>query len=139
MGVSTRVDAELLTNPEGKLVVPPDPRFREILERLYKTRLSGGRPGTFTAVLMPEPPTPENPLPVAVVAQGPGKLGYLGPEDAEAWHEALTDFRSRTGCHVACNARLVGRSVTDPGLHAVLEVVLEDVRSYEAEEPNEAG
>ena len=134
MGVTTRVDAELLTNPDGRLEVLPDPRFREILQRLYMTRLSGGRPGTFTAILMPEPPTPTDPLPVAVIAQGPGKMGYLKPEDAEAWHEALTDFRARTGCHVACNARLVGRSAQDLNLHAVLEVVRDDVLKFEPEE-----
>ncbi len=133
MPVTTRVDAEMLTNPAGRLVVPPDPRFLEVRKRLYRTRLQGGRPGTFTAVLIPEPETAEDPTPVSVVASGPGKMGVLSAEDAAAWHPALVDFRERTGCHVACEARLLARSGEDPQMHAVLHVVLDDVRSFEAD------
>lgn len=134
MPVTTRVDVELLTNPRGQLKVPHDPRFEEILKRLYRTRLSGGRAGTFTAVLMPEAAVEGDPNPVAVIAAGPGKIGTLAPEDAERWHELLADFKARTGKHVACNARLVGKHVDDPSLHAVLEVVPEDVAEFEPEE-----
>jgi hypothetical protein len=129
MAVTTRVDVEMFTNPGGKLVVPRDPRFVEILKRLYKTRKQGDKPGTFTAVLVPEDPDL-----VAVMAAGPGKAGYLGKEDAAAWRDTLVAFKGRSGCHAGCEGKIVASHVDDPSLHVELKIVREDVESWEPDE-----